>query len=151
MITIKTTFSFGRLERQLPEILKDIVDESKMVYAEMSVKNISDGLKPLKPASIKGRLQGKYWGIKGSERERYRTSKTTPLDWTGSLMKSIKIHDQGVIMNEYGLYHNEGIGVPKRQFLALKLDAKNVSGKFKETQERFIKNMYKRIRKALKK
>ena len=66
-------------------------------------------------------------------------------------MKSIKIHEQGVIMNEYGLYHNEGIGVPKRQFLALKLDAKNVSGKFKETQERFIKNMYKRIRKALKK
>ena len=55
-------------------------------------------------------------------------------------------------MNEYGLYHNEGIGVPKRKFLALKLDAKSLrSGSYGEKRKQFIKKMYTRIGKALKK
>ena len=147
MITIKTTFSFAKLERKLPEILKDIVDESKMVYAEMSVKNITDGLRPLKKPSIEARKRGIYW----AGQRVAPTTKTKPLDYTGALIKSIKIHEQGVIMNEYGLYHNEGIGVPKRKFLALGLDAKTVSGKYGEQQKKFVKKMYKRIGKALKK
>ena len=151
-LQIKTTFSFSKLEKALPGIMKELVDESKFVYAEMSVKNITDGLKPLKPASLESRRKGKYWNVKKEDRSKYKTSKTKPLDWTGNLIKSIKIHEQGVIMNEYGLYHNEGIGVPKRKFLALKLDAKSLrSGSYGEKRKQFIKKMYTRIGKALKK
>ena len=151
--SIKTTFSLAKLERKHPEILKDIVDESKHIYAEMSVKNINDGLRSLKKASIEARKKGHYWGSKKVT----PTSKTTPLDYTGALIKSIKIHEQGVIMNEYGLHHQrgftlpQGTRVPPRKFLAMNLDAKNITGKYKETQKKFIKNMYKKIGKALKK
>ena len=160
-LQVRTTFDFGKLARKMPDILNDIVDESKMVYAEMSVKNITDGLRPLKKASIEARKKGHYWG--GAKVP--PTSKTTPLDYTGELIKSIKIHEQGVIMNEYGLHHHRGFSIPMkhagaifnqpvkpRPFLAMKLDAKNISStKFGKTQKRFIDNMYKRIGKALKK
>ena len=54
-------------------------------------------------------------------------------------------------MNKYGLYHNRGIGVPKRKFLALDTDIKNVKGtKYGKAQKNFIDTMYKRIHKALK-
>ena len=160
-LQIKTTFDFGKLERKMSDILNEMVDESKMVYAEMSVKNITDGLRPLKKPSIEARKKGHYWGGKKVT----PTSKTTPLDYTGSLIKSIKVHKQGVIMNEYGLHHHKGFGIPMkragaifnqtvkpRPFLAMKLDAKNIKGtKYGKTQQRFIENMYKRIGKALKK
>ena len=67
-------------------------------------------------------------------------------------------------MNEYGLHHQKGFGipmkrggaifnqtVPPRKFLAMNLGGKNVTGKYRKTQEKFIKNMYKKIGKALKK
>ncbi len=147
-LQIKTTFSFAKLARKLPNILNELVDESKMVYAEMSVKNITDGLRPLKKASIEARKRGIYWAGKRVT----PTTKTKPLDYTGDLIKSIKIHEKGVIMNEYGIYHNQGIGVPKREFLALKLDSESVKGtKYGTKQKKFIKQMYKRIGKALKK
>ena len=151
--SIKTNFSFGKLERKLPDILKDIVDESKHIYAEMSAKKIDDGLRPLKKASIEARRRGHYWG----KRKVAPTQSTKPLIYTGALRDSIKIHEQGVIMNEYGLHHQKGFTlpqgtpVPPRKFLAMNLDAKNITGKYKETQKKFIKNMYKKIRKALKK
>ena len=146
-IEITTTFDFGKLEKKLPEILDSLVDESKDAFAEMSVKNIRDGLKPLRPKSILARQQGVYWG----KQKVAPTTKTLPLDYTGSLIDSIKIHEQGVIMNKYGLYHNRGIGVPKRKFLALDTDIKNVKGtKYGKAQKNFIDTMYKRIHKALK-
>ena len=150
---ITTTFDFGKLASKIPEILDDLVEESKMVYAEMSVKNITEGLRPLKKPSIDARKKGHYWGNKKVT----PTSKTKPLDYTGDLIKSIKIHKQGIIMNEYGLHHQrgftlpQGTRVPPRKFLAMNLDAKNITGKYKETQKKFIKNMYKKIGKALKK
>ena len=147
-LQVKTTFSFAKLARKLPDILNELVDESKMVYAEMSVKNITDGLRPLKKPSIEARRKGIYWA-----KERVPpTTKTTPLDYTGALIKSIKIHEQGVIMNRYGLHHHNGFqNVKPRKFLAMKLDAKTVSGKYGEAQKKFIKLMHKRIGKALKK
>ena len=63
-LQIETTFDFGKLERKLPDILNDLVDESKMVYAEMSAKNISDGLRPLKKASIEARKRGIIGAVK---------------------------------------------------------------------------------------
>ena len=160
-LQIKTTFDFCKLAKKMPEIIKELVDESKMVFAEMSVKNINDGLRPLAKASIEARRKGHYWG-----KEKVNpTSKTRPLDYTRNLIKSIKLHEQGVIMNEYGLHQNNGFFIPMkragvtfnqkvkgRPFLAMKLDAKNVKGtKFGKAQKQFLSLMDKRIAKALKK
>ena len=158
---ITTTFDFGKLASKIPEILDDLVEESKMVYAEMSVKNITEGLRPLKKPSIDARKKGHYWGNKKVT----PTSKTKPLDYTGDLIKSIKIHKQGIIMNEYGLHHHKGFEipmkrasvrfnqkVPARPFLALKLDGKKITGtKYGKQQQKFVDKMYKKIGKALKK
>ena len=113
---ITTTFDFGKLASKIPEILDDLVEESKMVYAEMSVKNITEGLRPLKKPSIEARKKGHYWGNKKVT----PTSKTKPLDYTGDLIKSIKMHKQGIIMNEYGLHHHNGHSAghfPPRPFI----------------------------------
>ena len=158
---ITTTFDFGKLASKIPEILDDLVEESKMVYAEMSVKNITEGLRPLKKPSIEARKKGHYWGNKKVT----PTSKTKPLDYTGDLIKSIKIHEQGVIMNEYGLHHQKGFNipmkragvtfnqpVPPRKFLALNLDGKKIKGtKYGKKQKQFVDKMYKKLHKALKK
>ena len=160
-LQIKTTFDFGKLERKIPDILNDLVDESKMVYAEMSAKNISDGLRPLKKASIEARKKGHYWGGKKVA----PTSSTKPLVYTGELFKSIKIADEGVEMWDYGLHHHKGFEIPMkragvtfnqkvapRKFLALKLDGKSIKGtKYGKSQQQFIDKMYKKIGKALKK
>ena len=160
-LQIKTTFDFGKLERKIPDILNDLVDESKMVYAEMSAKNISDGLRPLKKASIEARKKGHYWGGKKVT----PTTSTKPLVYTGELFKSIKIVDKGVEMWDYGLHHHKGFEIPMkragvtfnqkvapRKFLALKLDGKSIKGtKYGKSQQQFIDKMYKKIGKALKK
>ena len=161
-LQIKTTFDFGKLASKLPEILDDLVDESKMVYAEASVKNITDGkLRKLRPKTLESRRKGHYWGNKKVA----QTSKTKPLDYTGNLIKSIKIHEQGVIMNEYGLHHQKGFNipmkragvtfnqpVPPRKFLALNLDGKKIKGtKYGKKQKQFVDKMYKKLHKALKK
>ena len=149
MIKIKTNIDFGKLANDIPEILDDIVDKGKHVYAEMSVKNITDGVKPpLAKASIEARKRGIYWGGKKVA----PTSKTKPLDYTGSLIRSIKIHKQGIMMNEYGLHQHRGFqSVPARPFLALKEDAKTFSGKYGDAYGKFIDQMIKRMRKALRK
>ena len=161
MIKIKTNIDFGKLAKDMPEILDDIVDKGKHVYAEMSVKNITDGVKPpLAKASIEARKRGIYWGGKKVA----PTSKTKPLDYTGSLIRSIKIHKQGIMMNEYGLHHHRGFNIPMRKggatfnqpvpprpFLALKEDAKTFSGKYRDAYGKFIDQMIKRMRKALRK
>ena len=160
-LQIKTTFDFGKLERKIPDILNDLVDESKMVYAEMSAKNISDGLRPLKKASIEARKKGHYWGGKKVT----PTTSTKPLIYTGSLLNSIKWKDDGVEMNEYGLFHQKGFEIPMkragvtfnqkvapRRFFALKPDGKKIKGtKYGKKYDKFIEKMYKRIGKALKK
>ena len=138
----------------MPDILNDIVDESKHIYAEMTAKNIDDGLRSLKKPSIEARKRGHYWGgIKVAP-----TSSTKPLVYTGRLFKSIKMVKEGVEMMEYGLHHDKGFTLPQgihvkpRKFLAIKSGAKNIKGtKYGKTQHRFIQNMYKKIGKALKK
>ena len=155
-LKVKTTFSFSKLLKALPSILDDLVEESKEVYAEMTAENITKGqLRPLRPKTLTARRKGHYWGKKKVS----PTSNTRPLLYTGALLKSIKLHKQGIEMNEYGLRHQQGFKMPNvkkavapRRFLAMKLDAKSMeAGKYGQTQKRFINRMYKKIGRALKK
>ena len=154
-LQIKTTFDFGKLEREIVGIMNDVVDDGKRLYRTTTKDNLREGnLRKLRPASIEARKRGHYWGGKKVT----PTNSTKPLIYTGSLLDSIKWKDDGVEMNEYGLFHQKGFLmrngtlVKPRRFFALKPDGKRVAGtKYGKAYDKFIDKMYKRIGKALKK
>ena len=154
-LQVRTTFDFGKLANKIEGIMNDVVDDGKRLYRATTKDNLKEGnLRKLRPASIEARKKGHYWGkIKVTP-----TTSTKPLIYTGSLLNSIKWKDDGVEMNEYGLFHQKGfltrngILVKPRRFFALKLDGKRVKGtKYGKAYDKFIDKMYKRIGKALKK
>ena len=154
-LQIKTTFDFGKLANKIEGIMNDVVDDGKRLYRATTRDNLKEGnLRKLRPASIEARKRGHYW--KGKKVA--PTNSTKPLIYTGSLLNSIKWKDDGVEMNEYGLFHQKGFLmrngtlVKPRRFFALKPDGKRVSGtKYGKEYDKFIDKMYKRIGKALKK
>ena len=154
-LQIKTTFDFGKLANKIEGIMNDVVDDGKRLYRTTTKENLREGkLRKLRPASIEARKRGHYW--KGKKVT--PTNSTKPLIYTGSLLDSIKWKDDGVEMNEYGLFHQKGFSMPTgtlvkpRRFFALKPDGKRVSGtKYGKEYTKFIDKMYKRIGKALKK
>ena len=154
---IYTSFDFGKLSRALDAITKDTVDKSKHAYAEMTAKNITDALRPLRPLSIEMRKKGHYWGGKKVA----PTSSTKPLVYTGRLLESIKMVDDGMEMMEYGIHHHKGFDIPRkkagiewnqkvnpRPFLAVK--GKNIKGtKYGKQQEKYTSEMFKKIAQIL--
>ena len=161
-LQIKTNFSFSKLHNQLDSILNDVVDDAKRLYRASTQENLKSGkLRKLRPASIEARKKGHYWGGKKVS----PTSSTKPLMYTGRLYNSIKWHDDGIEMVEYGLRHQEGFGipmkragitfnqtVPPRPFLALNPQGKRFKGtKYGKSYAKFQSKMYKKIHKALKK
>ena len=154
-LQVRTTFDFGQLANKIEGIMNDVVDDGKRLYRSTTKENLREGkLRKLRPASIEARKRGHYW--KGKKVT--PTNSTKPLIYTGSLLDSIKWKDDGVEMNEYGLFHQKGFSMPTgtlvkpRRFFALKPDGKRVSGtKYGKEYTKFIDKMYKRIGKALKK
>ena len=154
-LQISTTFDFGKLERKMKEIMNDVVDDGKRLYRTTTRENLKEGnLRKLRPASIEARKRGHYWGGKKVA----PTDTTKPLVYTGDLLNSIKWKEDGVEMNEYGLFHQKGFLmrtgtlVKPRPFFALKPEGKRVKGtKYGKEYDKFINKMYKRIGKALKK
>tara|TARA_R100000808_G_scaffold24614_1_gene57183 strand:- start:1392 stop:1853 length:462 start_codon:yes stop_codon:yes gene_type:complete len=151
-LKVETNFDFGKLASKLDNILDDVVDDSKRVYRVATRENLKSGkLRKLRPTSIENRKRGNY----GFGKKAPKTSSTKPLVWTGRLLNSIQVKDEGIEMMKYGMHHNDGFNigstpVAPRPFLAIK--GKRIAGtKYGKEYEKFINKMYKRIRKALKK
>ena len=125
-LQVRTTFDFGKLANKIEGIMNDVVDDGKRLYRATTRDNLKEGnLRKLRPASIEARKRGHYW--KGKKVA--PTNSTKPLIYTGSLLNSIKWKDDGVEMNEYGLFHQKGFLmrtgalVKPRRFLHLSLMA----------------------------
>ena len=100
-LQIKTTFDFGKLERQMPKIIEKHMRRAGRSSAQGAKENISKGLSPpLKKSTIEIRKARKTGGTK-------------PLFETGSLFNSIKSTKAGLEMNRYGIYHQRGF-TPKK-------------------------------------
>lgn len=142
---IYISFDFEKLVKKLPEITKDFHDKNKHDYAEITAKNITDGLRGLKDASKKARRRGVYWG---GERVT-PTSSNKPLVYTGRLLESIKMVDDGIEMMEYGIHHHRGFqGVAARPFLAV--EGKKIAGtKYGKQTQKYKTEMFKKISKVL--
>ena len=160
-LQIKTTFDFGKLENKIEGIVNDVVDDAKRLFRTTTKENLNSGkLRKLRPLSIEMRKKGQYWGNK---KEPSPSPIDKPLVWTKSLLNSIKVVDDGVEMNHYGLNHQKGFFiksglsnvrrvVPPRKFFSLNPEAKRFgSTKYGKQYKKFISKMYKRIHKALKK
>ena len=108
-IQIKTNFSFKKLSRNIEEVLEDFAFEEAKGYAAEARKPIAEGtLSPLTQNTISKR-EGGVSDYKGHSPTR-TPGETRPLFYTGDLHNSIKaVKGAGVMLNEYGLEHNDGI------------------------------------------
>jgi len=95
-LQIRTTFSFGKLAREMPKILEKHSQRTARSSATGAKEAIDKGVSPpLKKTTIK-------------RRKRAGTGGTKPLFETGALHRSIKGTSEGLEMFNYGLYHHEG-------------------------------------------
>ena len=126
---ITTTYSFKKLLSNIEEILSDVEDNLGQVAEKVMKQKIDSGLKPpLKQTTIKGRLEGKYWG--GLRGAKYKTTSITPLKHTGALYDSLKFDKKtkSINMLAYGKEHHKGFSnpqgkkVPPRPFMDLEKD-----------------------------
>ena len=96
-LTIKTNFSFSKVNRRINAMMNSSVREMRQGGAEDFKANIDSGISP--PLKEKTTMQvRKIRGISGDK----------PLYATGALYDSIKEVKDGVQMMEYGLFHDKG-------------------------------------------
>jgi len=95
-LQIRTTFDFGKLERQMPKILEKHTQRTARSSATGAREAIDKGVSPpLKKSTI-------------ARRKRAGTGGSKPLFETGALHRSIRGTSEGLEMNTYGLYHHQG-------------------------------------------
>jgi len=149
---IDINFSFGKLLRNLDNILKEDLSIKANDFAAFARSTIIEGkLRPLRTATKKARKagnKGKY--------PRPKTGGTTPLHHTGRLLTSIKPVKDGIKLLEYGLKHNNGFThnmtgekIKPRPFLFTRGD--NLPPKLKQRYLAMEKRLYKRLNRALRK
>tara|TARA_R100000655_G_scaffold39184_2_gene74331 strand:+ start:1026 stop:1499 length:474 start_codon:yes stop_codon:yes gene_type:complete len=155
-LKIKTNFSFGKLERQMPKIIREYLSDYAKGTEEGSKNNIDKGLNPpLKKSTIEIR---KTKDIAGSK----------PLKASGKLYNSIKSNKVGnkLFFLEYGQYHREGFTPKKIPVLkahtpdkvifvnnnkGIKVPARDFIGILDETRNKIAKIFRDKVVKALKK
>ena len=122
-----TTYSFAKLNRSVPKIIRESVDGLGKVGENILKQRIDSKLQP--PLTEYTKLQRRK-GIGWNKKKVPSTSDDTPLKQTGSLYNSltyIKKH-QSIRMNAYGKEHNDGfenlsgIKVRPRPFMGLEDD-----------------------------
>ena len=150
---IEINFSFGKLLRNLDNILKEDLSIKANDFAAFARSTITEGkLRPLRTSTKKARRLGN----KGKKYPRPKTGSTTPLHYTGKLLNSIKPVKDGVRILEYGLDHNDGFThnmtgekIKPRPFLFTRGD--NLPPKLKQRYLAMEKRLYKRLNRALRK
>tara|TARA_E500000305_G_scaffold53694_1_gene42847 strand:- start:308 stop:757 length:450 start_codon:yes stop_codon:yes gene_type:complete len=110
--TIKTDFSFDKLAKSLPNIVKEVKKDSGKATATQSKKNIDREThkKPLSNTTIESRERGDH-----PSGRKITTRSKRPLKWSNELYDSIKGTDKGITLRKYGYAHH--LGDAKNQFL----------------------------------
>ena len=128
-IYIETNFSFPNLVKKYKQLKKKMDTDTYKAVAKTAREMLKKG-KVVPPLTNKSRSKAEFakYGRK-------------PLYKTKTLYKSIRGNSKGLHMLEYGQMHNDGAGNTKREFI--KID--------KEEQNKLIKELFKEIRRALKK
>tara|TARA_R110002020_G_scaffold254193_1_gene467911 strand:+ start:109 stop:564 length:456 start_codon:yes stop_codon:yes gene_type:complete len=147
MISFKTkinaTFNFKSLSKKMNSIVSKAETNFGQAAEDSMKSKIDRGLSPkLSQETIKGRLEGKYWG--GLQGAQYKTTSITPLKHTSALYNSLTFNKKTKTINmlAYGQVHDKGQGVPKREFIG-------VRESLKESQ--VMKPLIKEIKAAFKK
>jgi len=128
---ITATYSFKKLLNSVDKIFSEAEDNLGLVAEKVMKQKIDSGLKPpLKQITIKGRLEGRYWG--GLRGAKYKTTSITPLKQTGALYNSLQFDKKSKSINmlAYGKKHHDGFpnphpkakDVPARPFMDLEED-----------------------------
>tara|TARA_Y100001963_G_scaffold74212_1_gene103128 strand:- start:675 stop:1205 length:531 start_codon:yes stop_codon:yes gene_type:complete len=121
---ITATYSFKKLANSIHSIVSESEGNLGRAAESIMKRAIDEQLKPrLSQHTIKGRLEGKYWGgLKGSK---YKTTSITPLKHTGALYDSLTFDEESKTINmlSYGKKHQDGFTnpqgkeVPARKFM----------------------------------
>ncbi len=103
-LKIRSNFSFSKLAKEMPGILEKYSSAS----GKGSAKNIKTSLEkgsyqPLEESTKDIRRRGK-----SPNAGFMATSSTKPLIHTGSLRNSIRVDKEGIKMNKYGKFQNDG-------------------------------------------
>ena len=108
-LKLSSNFSFLSLSKSLDSIIKKQSFKSNQNIAKSAKSKITNGLSP---------------ALKKSTREIRRkrgTGGSKPLYETGNLFRSIKATDNGIEMNKYGIYHNNGYKTSTKSMIKDKL------------------------------
>lgn len=108
-LKLRSNFSFLSLSNNIEDIVKSQSLRSTKNFAESARQKISRGLAPPLKSSTKEIRKSR--GTGGSK----------PLYETGSLFRSIKATENGLEMNKYGIYHQEGYITSPRSMIANKV------------------------------
>jgi len=136
-VRVSINFSFPKLAGRIQKIIVDTVNREKQGIVEVSKKTIKNReLQPLSDSTIGKRRSGTSDYKKRGHRPS-PTTDDTPLHYTGSLYKSIKVSDKGIDMLDYGISHDQGKGEPQREFIA-----KPHSPKMQSKEEFVVKKLY---------
>lgn len=94
-LRIEVNYSFGKLGRAMPKIIKEYLNEYAQGTETGSKQNIDKGLSPIKSSTKKWRR------IKGYPED-------PPLKASGKLYNSIKANKNTMDIVQYGVWHNNG-------------------------------------------
>ena len=104
--------NFRNLLSKLHGILEADLKVRKKFFVENAIENIKSGkLRGLRPFTKYIRREGLSGTAKG-----FKSNTDQPLNYTGKLLKSIKVVDDGVQMLKYGLHHQEGFDIVKNKW-----------------------------------
>lgn len=165
-IKFKTNFSFPKLLTNLDKIVDNTLKNATKSSTKKTKLNVSTSkdihgapFEPLADATLGARQRGIFWegdgmGRKGESfqptilKSLGKTSKKTPLQYSGNLLKSIKSKNNKMTMAGYGKLHHEGYDVsgsaadwkvPARPFIQAEIDDK--------TRDLFVKDLEKNLKK----
>ena len=161
--SIEINFSFGKLLRNLDNILEENMYARKKIVVEYAKDTINSGkLKVNKPSTLEIRREGTSGKGAG------KSSSKKPLIHTGSLRANIKIVKDGISIPKYGIYHltkhtisdasswarkfhTAGRAVPARNFLPFTSSGKSLTKDMGVRFKKIEKDLYKGLKRAMRK
>ena len=144
-IQVRSNFSFIKLLNEIEDIIEDFTFDEARGYAAEAKKPIAEGTLPVLSNNTILKRQVGYSDYQKFGHSPKPTPDERPFFYTGDLHDSIKaVKGAGVMLNKYGLEHNDGIGELKREFLP-----KAMSSKLRPYREKALKSFVIKLNKAL--
>jgi hypothetical protein len=127
-LEIKVGIDFGKLASDIPKLIDGFLSSSKEEIVGVSKDYIKSG-----------KVNPDIFDSTKARRKRRGNPESPPLYETGVLHNSIKSTDSGIEFKGYGIVHQTGDGVTKREFIVLskaKDGIKNLISNMKESLRR---------------